>query len=128
MNNSIIIKTPRGTISTSKGKNGTVTSKLTWNAGYGETKTGQFKNAQEFVDAEVLRRCSPLVSFLTGVLEKSGTLNTVVGSGLVQYKTPYARQQYYAGKASGQRGRLWFERMKSSNKDSIEKGAAKYVK
>ena len=127
-NNSIIIKTPRGSISTKTLKNGKITSKLIWEDGFGPTKTNQFKNAQEYVDNAVLRYCDPLVPFRSGVLKKSGTLMTVIGNGLVEYKTPYARKMYYGNKSSGQRGGYWFERMKASNKDTIKKGAISFVK
>ena len=88
---------------------------------------------QKFIDSEVLRKCSPYVPFLKGDLEKSGKANTVLGSGRVIYKTPYARKQYYmnAGRGNqgmakgGRRGKKWFERMKADHLMSILDGAAK---
>lgn len=90
---------------------------------FGKRKNEQFQKAQEYVDSEVIRRCAPLVPFKTGTLEGSSSANTKIGSGKVIYKTPYARKQYHQGRASNQRGRLWFERMKASNKKDILKGA-----
>ena len=92
-------------------------------------RTGYFTRAQKFVDSEVLRRCSPMVPFQTGTLEKSGKLGTVVGSGEVNYIAPYAAKQYYDTAESRpydpQRGGRWFERMKADHKDDILKGLNK---
>ena len=66
----------------------------------------------------------PLTSRLTGYMIKSATLGTVIGSGKIEYLAPYARKQYYEGKGDGgNRGRLWFERMKTSKAETIQKGA-----
>ena len=80
---------------------------------------------QQYIDSEVLRRNSPLVPYDTGQLERSGTQATKLGSGQVRYNTPYARKQYYENRGKGNRGRLWFERMKAKDKKSILEGAAK---
>ena len=63
-------------------------------------------------------------------LIKSGQLGTVIGSGVLEYTAPYARRQYYenAGKSGGNRGKLWFERMKAKDKEDILKGAKKYAR
>lgn len=100
---------------------------FTWKAGFKSDMKQAQQKAQEFVDSEVLRYCADLVPFLSGTLQKSGTLNTKIGSGTVTYKTPYARKQYYQGASKGQRGRLWFERMKASHKETIRAGAGKVV-
>ena len=50
---------------------------------------------QKFIDSEVLRLCEPLVPFDQGTLARSGQINTVIGSGQVKYRTPYARRWYY---------------------------------
>ena len=55
------------------------------------------------------------------MLIKSGTLGTVIGSGSIEYITPYARRQYYEHKARSK----WFETMKASKKDVIREGAEK---
>ena len=82
-----------------------------------------------FVDSEVLRRCSPRVPLKTGMLEKSGTLGTVIGSGEVNYIAPYAAYQYYGTSATrsydANRGAKWFERMKTAEKADILRGAEK---
>ena len=83
------ITTPRGSVFTVTGKNGSTTARLT------------------------PRR--------TGMLIKSGTLGTVVGSGSIEYLAPYARRQYYEHKTKAR----WFETMKASHKDAIREGAEK---
>lgn len=122
------IETPRGTISTytiSKGNlKGRTIARLNWNPGFKPNMESGFANAQEFVDSECIRRMNPETPRRTGVLVKSATLGTVIGSGEINQIAPYARRQYYEHKEKSQ----WFERMKNRHKDSILKGAAKYVK
>ncbi len=119
------IKTPRGAVI--QGANGK--ARLIWNPQMINQRTGYFTRAQKFVDSEVLRRCSPMVPFQTGTLEKSGKLGTVVGSGEVNYIAPYAAKQYYDTAESRpydpQRGGRWFERMKVSQKEEILEAAKK---
>lgn len=99
---------------------------------------------QRYIDSEVLRLSAPYVPHDVGTLEKSGDLATDIGSGVVEWNTPYARYQYY-GKVmvgsppkrvtntpltyhgGGKRGKLWFERMKLDHKDDILRGAASMV-
>ncbi len=117
------INTPRGTII----KTGKTTCELVWNPGSGQNKTNMFNRKQAIVDSEVLRYCSPLIPLRTSMLEKSGTLGTVIGSGLVQYIAPYARMQYYCTAQSrpydARRGSKWFERMKTAHKKDIQRAA-----
>lgn len=49
------------------------------------------------LDSEVLKDSNFYVPLKTGTLQKSGIINTVLGSGLVQWKTDYAPEQYYLG-------------------------------
>lgn len=96
---------------------------------------------QKFIDSEVLRQSEPYTPHLSGMLSRSGTAMTKIGTGEVRWKTPYARYQYYGkvmvGAApkivtnidlkyygGGLRGAKWFERMKTDHRDSILKGAA----
>nr|DAT62317.1 MAG TPA: Minor capsid protein [Caudoviricetes sp.] len=120
-----VITNPRGTIISSK--NGQAT--LSWNPNFASQRNEQFKKKQMFVDSEVLRRCSPRVPFRTGMLEKSGILGTVVGSGEVNYIAPYAAHQYYdtaeVRSYDANRGAKWFERMKTAEKEDIFRGAEK---
>ena len=86
---------------------------------------------QCYIDSSVLRYCDPYVPKDTGMLIRSGTIHTVIGSGCVKYKTPYARQNYYCNAGRGRnglqhgglRGRLWFERMKADHTADIVKEA-----
>lgn len=119
-----VIKTPRGTIYTQSSKGGKVSARLDWNPGFAPSIENGFSNAQEFVDSECIRRMAPETPRRTGALIKSATLGTVIGSGEINQIAPYARKQYYEHKEKSQ----WFERMKNRHKDSILKGAAKYVK
>lgn len=118
-----VIETPRGAIYTSRDKDGSVTAKLEWDPGFKREKENGFSKAQEFVDSECIRYMNPLTPRLTGVLVKSGTLGTVIGSGQIEYLSPYARRQYYEHKTK----KKWFETMKKGHKDTIKKGAAGFV-
>lgn len=118
------IKTPRGIVYAQATKGGTVTARLEWNPGFEPAMERGFENAQAFVDTECIRRMNPETPRRTGALIKSATLGTVIGSGEIDQIAPYARRQYYEHKEKS----YWFERMKNRHKDSILKGAAKYVK
>lgn len=113
------ITTPRGSVFTSSGKDGSVTAKLEWAPGFAQKKAESFSRAQQFVDSECLRYMNPLTPRRTGMMIKSATLGTVIGSGSIEYLTPYARRQYYEHKTKAK----WFETMKASHKETILKGA-----
>ena len=107
---------------------------LTFNTNFRQNTQEHFDRKQKYVDSEVLRFSDPYVPFRTGMLKKSGISGTVLGSGVVEYTAPYARQQYYtnagrgiegtnaSGGISGKRGKFWFERMKLAHKNEILNG------
>ena len=53
------------------------------------------KRAQMKLDTQVITDSNYFVPKDTTTLEKSAVINTVIGSGLIKWKTPYARSQYY---------------------------------
>lgn len=72
---------------------------------------------QRKVDSETLRLMYPYVPFDTGALIDNGIINSVIGSGKIVYKGPYARKQYYIPMNHGNGGKrcaYWFEEMKNS--------------
>ena len=79
---------------------------------------------QQTIDSEVIRYCDLKVPMDTGMLKDSAISATDIGTGEVIYNTPYARKQYYENSGTGQRGKLWFERMKADNLDDILRTAA----
>lgn len=87
----------------------------------------RYSDAQKIVDFDVLRYCSPLVPFKTGALIGSGIINTIIGTGLVVYFTPYAARLYYNPQynfnGAPLRGAYWFERMKAKDKEKIRRNA-----
>lgn len=115
------IETPKGTIYTVNGKGGKVTAKLEWKDGFGPEYEGKFDRKQAFIDQECIRRMAPETPRLSGMLVKSATLGTAIGTGEIHQVAPYARRQYYEHKTQS----YWFERMKNRHKDSILKGAQK---
>lgn len=116
-----VIETPQGQIHTVRNKDGRATARLKWSSGYSQKKSKDFSKAQDFVDSECLRKMTPLTPRRTGMLVKSATLGTVIGSGMIEYLAPYARRQYYEHKDK----KLWFETMKKAHGEAIRKGAAK---
>lgn len=115
------ITTPRGSVYTTVNSSGTVTANIEWASGFAAKKAESFSRAQQFIDSECLRYMDPLTPRRTGVMIKSGTLGTVLGSGSIEYMTPYARRQYYEHKTKAR----WFETMKASHRDAIKEGAKK---
>ncbi len=113
-----------------------------------------YGRTQKFIDQEVIRLMAPYTPYRAGILEKSATLGTKIGSGEINQVTPYARYQYY-GKLMvssitgspwakhGEKkiltdrdlvhdkskhpmaGPFWFERFKADHKDEVLKGAQK---
>lgn len=116
-----VIQTPRGSIYTTNGNGGKVTAKLEWNKSFSKENEQSFERKQMYIDQECIRKMAPETPRRTGVLIKSATLGTVIGSGEIQQIAPYARRQYYEHKDKS----YWFERMKNRHKDSILKGAEK---
>lgn len=115
------IDTPRGEMIVTKSGAGSVKVEMEWAARFGPDREASFGRKQEFIDQECIRRMAPETPRLTGVLVKSATLGTVIGTGKIYQIAPYARRQYYEHKSKS----MWFERMKNRHKDSILKGAQK---
>lgn len=126
-NELLLITTPRGTLYQDFDTSGGVKCKLEWNPGFGREMTQNFSRAQMFIDNEVLKFCASRVPFDTGMLEMSGTLGTVVGSGEVAFLVPYAATQYYNTATfrpyDFMRGGQWFERGKADERERILRGA-----
>ena len=129
---------------------------LIWNKNLSAEMNAKMKKAQKFVDSECIRLMKPYTPFMNGVLEKSATIGTVIGSGEIHQNAPYARYQYYGmlmvSSVTGssfarngeskvltdtplqyntfrhpQAGKMWFERMKADHKKDILSGAAQYA-
>lgn len=90
-------------------------------------------DVQKSIDENVIQLSVPYVPFLTGFLAvQSPILGTIVGSGLVVYKAPYAKPNYYRNSGKGKegtargglRGRHWFDRMKADHGQEIIRKAA----
>lgn len=111
-----------------KNVNGTTRIQLIF---YTQRVSDAISEAQQFVDSEVVRLMDPYTPMLTGNLKNSTVRHTIVGSGMIKNKTPYAKRQYYAGRSPGSsqtgplRGKMWFERMKNSHLQEILAGAKK---
>lgn len=115
------IKAPHGQKIETVYKGAKVSVEMKWSPRFESDIEGVFSRKQSFVDQECIRRMGPETPRRTGVLVKSATIGTVIGSGEINQITPYARRQYYEHKTQSK----WFERMKNRFKDSILKGAEK---
>ena len=120
-NSKTIIKQPQGKIITCKTAEGKTIARLTWSNGFKQKYTQSFDKKQAYVDQECIRRMAPETPRRSGVLIKSATLGTKIGSGEIHQIAPYARRQYYEHREKSH----WFERMKNRHKDAILKGAQK---
>lgn len=91
------------------------------------------KKAQAPLDAMVLQDSNYFVPLKTGTLQKSGIINTRIGSGEVIWRTPYARRLYYeytkpAHQANPNACAKWFEAAKARWLDKWVKLVNEYVK
>lgn len=124
----LTITTPRGAVVQRKTAGGKITAHLQWNPSFGRERTKQLRGVQAFVDSEVIRLMEPYTPHQSGMLIKSATLGTVIGTGEISQIAPYARWQYYRTDITRtydpRRGAKWFERMKVDHKGYILKGAA----
>ena len=80
--------------------------------------TSALKKAQAPLDSVVLQDSNYFVPVKTGTLQKSGIINTRIGSGEVIWSTPYARRLYYeyhkpAYQANPNACAKWFEAAKA---------------
>lgn len=78
--------------------NGGITFKATANFDSAAAKrkfSGAIHKAQIKLDAQVLADSNFYCPLKEGELQKSAIIDTVIGSGLVVWRTPYARRQYY---------------------------------
>lgn len=100
---------------------------LTWSNGFSRFWNRRMGRSQEVIDSEVLRYAEPLTPRRDGNLIRSGIRYTILGSGKVVYKTPYARRLYfnpqYRFRGRPDRGAYWFERVKKRYKKVILKTA-----
>lgn len=83
----------------------------------------QYDQAQKWLDNEVIKDTTPYVPMDTGTLYKSAILETKIGSGVVVWKTPYARAMYYGTTLNFRKDKhpnaqaQWFEASKAVNKE-----------
>lgn len=87
---------------------------------------------QKYVDNECIKLMDPLTPFKDGGLKSAPINQTVIGSGKIVQRTPYAksyakRWYYEPANFSGapRRGNKWFERMKVQHGKQILRGAAR---
>lgn len=87
---------------------------------------------QQFIDNQCLKLCNDhFVPFDTHNLIELSIANTIIGSGELRYRGPYARHLYYHPEfnfghdKNAEAGGYWFERMKQQYKQQILEGAAK---
>lgn len=121
------ITTPRGTVIQTRTDKGKVKTELQWNPGFSAKWNGRAMSAQKYVDTRVLDASRKYLPLRSSMLELSGDLGTVIGSGEVAWIAPYAAKQYYetadTRSYDAQRGGHWFIRMKADHGKEIIVGA-----
>lgn len=123
-----VIENGRGKVIITKSGRAQLRFTLKWRNDFRSKWQRRYSQAQMFVDSEVLRLSEPYTPLRTGMLVKSGTLGTVIGSGSVNWIAPYAKAQYYSARTPGSetgpmRGPQWFHRMKQMHGQRIIAGA-----
>lgn len=120
---------------------------FSWDPNFQRKYSEKFKRAQEYIDSSCIRYMDKYTPRLNGILIGSATLGTVIGSGVIEYDSPYARYQYY-GKLMVKMGEkkvltnvdlkhntsynpnagpFWFEKMKDEYGDDIRNGAERII-
>lgn len=93
----------------------------------------RYRQAQKYLDNEVLKDSDPYVPMDTGNLRNSGIRGTTLGSGEVIYNAPYARHCYYGTHIHFSPAKhplataMWFEKAKAVNKQKWIDGVEKVI-
>lgn len=83
--------------------------------------------AQMRLDQQVVTDSNFYCPLKTGTMQKSAIINTVIGSGLIIWKAPYVRKQYYGVKIDHSKSAnpnacaKWFEAAKARKSKDWEK-------
>ena len=93
----------------------------------------EVNGAQAGLDALILQDSNFFVPVKTGTLQKSAITNSRLGSGQIEWNTPYARRLYYEYtkpeyQANPSACRLWFEAAKARYSAKWEKFVNDYIK
>lgn len=89
--------------------------------------------AELFLANEVARSCDPYIPMQTGTLKNTKQIIQTASGTVLKYTQPYARRQYYSGRAPGGgnygplRGRYWFERAKTDHRPEWLRSTAAYT-
>jgi hypothetical protein len=126
MGRNIVVQTPPNVTFSTSFKGGSVKAEFRFAPGFGGKYTSRFRQAQMFIDSEVVRCSTPKVPHKTGMLRGSGITGTLVGSGIVRWIAPYAAFQYW-GTRRGIKGRQWFEEMKAAHGARIRRSAGQII-
>lgn len=93
---------------------------------------------QRYIDTEVLKGIEPYIPYDEGQLTSSAISNTVIGSGLIIWDTPYAKNLFYGKTKNGQdmvyqqqihplAGRNWTERYKADQMETLREGVIRRI-
>ncbi len=102
-----------------------------WLPGAKRRWKGRFDKLQKFVDNNMVRHMSEYVPHRTGKLQQSVISGSRMGSGILIYRVPYARKQYYLEHrriVNGKRDSRWFERMWADRHEQVVREVHNYAR
>lgn len=92
---------------------------------------GKGGKLQKFADVTIATKMEPYVPFYQGALRGS-VKNSNFGSGILDYRTPYARAQFFNGRKAGTKpqapleGRRWDKRFEADKAKVVAREIEKY--
>lgn len=106
--------------------------KFKWSKDFFKIRAQKFKEAQDYVDSECVKRMEPYVPVARKRFRNAGRLRDsvkIAEPGKIVYTARFSRSDYYSTKNHKHGGnpnaqRLWFEVMKRESGAQILRGAA----
>lgn len=90
---------------------------------------------QEAIDRSIIEWCVPYCPWRTGKLAMSPYTDTDIGSGVIEYGVPYAREVYYgeeiqhfSTEVNPLAGSFWFDRAMADHAQDVYDAAVKAAK
>ena len=102
-----------------------------WLPGAQRRWANRFVRLQKYIDSNIARHASVYVPHRTGKLQQSVISGSRMGSGMLIYRVPYAKRQYYLEHrriVKHKRDSKWFERMWADRHEQIVREVHNYAR